>query len=338
MIPLRFFRKGLNWKIIYFMKNPLFFGIFCSILLSASALKAQPPVKDTVHVGIYITSIHDIDFKDKEFTVTFWLWMKYRNPDLNFQKYLEIPNAKSFETSYYSSDTTGERIYLIMKVQAVMKDSWKVDNFPFDVQKLHLSIENSLFDSKSLIFMADTLGSHFDPRFTLGGWNIDSCIVSTGSRSYETAFGLENMQQQLVQYGTFDVRLSVSRETVGLFWKMFVGMYLAFLIAFICFFIHADLMDARFGLSVGSLFAVVGNKYIIESSLPETATFTLVDLLHDFTLFFILVIVVANAYSLETFKNHGLSRSDKFDRRFAWILMMIYVLLNGWFIWRASHG
>ena len=36
---------------------------------------------DTVTTGIYITSIHDIDFKQQEYTVDFWLWLKYKNPD-----------------------------------------------------------------------------------------------------------------------------------------------------------------------------------------------------------------------------------------------------------------
>jgi hypothetical protein len=299
---------------------------------------AQAPTRDSVRVGIYITSIHDIDFKDKEYSITFWLWMKYRNPNLNFQKYLEIPNAKSYETSFYTSDTTDDRIYLIMKVHAVMEDSWKVANFPFDRQNLRLSIENSQYDANTMVFLPERVGSAFDPKFALRGWNIDSCNISSALRTYETSFGLESLPEHRVDYSTFKVNLSISRDTVGLFWKMFVGMYLAFLIAFICFFIHADLMDARFGLSVGSLFAVVGNKYIIESSLPETGTFTLVDLLHDFTLFFILMVVVANAYSLEIFKNHGLKRSDRFDRRVAWVLMVSYVLLNAWFIWRASRG
>jgi hypothetical protein len=300
--------------------------------------KAQNPTRDSVRVGIYITSIHDIDFKEKEYSITFWLWMKYKNPNLNFQKYLEIPNAKSYETSFYTSDTTDERIYLIMKVHAVMEDSWKVTNFPFDRQNLRLSIENSQYDQNTMVFVPETVGSPFDPQFALRGWNIDSCNISTGLRTYETSFGLESLPEHRVDYSTFKVNLSISRDTVGLFWKMFVGMYLAFLIAFICFFIHADLMDARFGLSVGSLFAVVGNKYIIESSLPETGAFTLVDLLHDFTLFFILMVVVANAYSLEVFKNHGLKRSDRFDRRVAWVLMGSFVLINAWFIWRASRG
>jgi hypothetical protein len=50
-------------------------------------------------------------------------------------------------------------------------------------------------------------------------------------------------------------------------------------------------IDSRFGLSVGSLFAVIGNKYIIDSALPESSSFTLVDLLHGITLFFILAVI-----------------------------------------------
>jgi hypothetical protein len=32
---------------------------------------AQADKKDTVYTGIYITSIHNIDFKQNEFTITF---------------------------------------------------------------------------------------------------------------------------------------------------------------------------------------------------------------------------------------------------------------------------
>src|SRR6187401_424444 len=89
---------------------------------------------DTVSVGIYITSIHNIDFKQKEFTVTFWLWLKYQNPELDFVNNLEIPNAKTVDKSFSTLDTVGGRIYLQMKIQAVIKDSWRINNFPFDEQ------------------------------------------------------------------------------------------------------------------------------------------------------------------------------------------------------------
>lgn len=317
------------------MKKYLLLSIlFISLLLNTRAQSNNP---DTVYVGVFITSIHDIDFKQKEFTASFWLWMNYTNPKLDFEKNLEVPNAKTVEKTFFTKDTANGRIYVQMKLQCVMKDSWKISNFPFDEQKLRFSIENSQEEAGSMVFVADTLGEHYDKRFTLRDWKIDSCIITTGKKVYETAFGMSRPEQKS-EYSNFRVRLSITRETTGLFWKMFLGMYLAFLISFICFFIHSDSMDSRFGLSVGALFAVIGNKYIIDSSLPESSSFTLVDLLHGLTLLFILIVILANSISLRMIKKDQLARAVRFDNRIAWIVLAIYILLNVFFIIDARLG
>ena len=315
--------------------------ISCCLLLlmaASSGILAQDNKVDTVYTGIYITSIHDIDFKQKEFAVTFWLWMRYGNRDFDFVNNLEVPAAKSVEKSFFTIDSSGDQVYLQMKLQCVMKDSWRISNFPFDEQKLRISFENSQFDANSLVFMPDTAGEHFDRRFTLRGWKIDSCVIMSGKRVYETAFGLAPGGKQQSEYSNFRVRLSITRDAGGLFWKMFLGMYVAFLITFICFYIHADSMDSRFGLSVGSLFAVVGNKYIIDSSLPESSSFTLVDTLHGLTLFVILVVIAANAYTLRLIKKDKVKEAIKFDNRTAASVLITYILLNIWFIWQAKNG
>ncbi|HMX38606.1 MAG TPA: hypothetical protein PKA94_15045, partial [Ferruginibacter sp.] len=126
------------------------------------------------------------------------------------------------------------------------------------------------------------------------------------------------------------------REAGGLFWKMFLGMYIAFLIAYICFYIHADGVDSRFGLSVGALFAVIGNKYIIDSALPESTSFTLVDTLHGITLFFIFCVIAATAYSMKLVKNHKIKQANRFDMITAQVLLLLYILLNVYFIATAS--
>ncbi|HEX5111296.1 MAG TPA: hypothetical protein VFV79_00505, partial [Saprospiraceae bacterium] len=211
----------------------------------------QESQRDTVKVGIYITSIHDIDFKQKEFAVNLWLWLKYKNKDFDFQQNLEIPMAKEVNKSFATVDTSGGEIYLLMKLQCVMKDSWRIANFPFDRQNLRFSIENSQYDSRYLLFVADTLGQHYDRRFTLNGWRIDSCVLMTGTKIYETGFGDEELAKPRTEYSNFRVRLVIRRDATGLFWKMFTGMYIAFLIAYVCFYIHPDGIDSRFGLSVG---------------------------------------------------------------------------------------
>lgn len=310
--------------------------------LLAMAVSCLPGIKafavpDTVKTGIYVTSVHNIDFKDMEYTIDFWLWLKYKNKDFDFVQNLEIPQAKSVSKSFSTIDTTGGRVYLLMKIQCVMKDSWKINNFPFDRQMLRLSIENSQYDSKSLVFAPETGGKHFDPRFTLRGWNIDSFIVSVNKKQYETAFGDESQPRPHSEYSAYRVKMSLSRDASSLFWKMFLGMYVAFLIAYICFYIHADSIDSRFGLSVGSLFAAIGNKYIIDSSLPESSTFTLVDTLHGLTLFFIFLVVTSSAWSLKLVKQNKLQAAKRFDIITAQVVLVLYILLNTYFITRAVN-
>jgi hypothetical protein len=306
------------------------------MLLLCIIAQAQRSVPDTVQSGVYITSIHDINFKDKEYSINLWLWLKYKNKKFDFLHNLEVPQAKTVTTSYSTVDSTGGQIYLLMKLQCVMKDTWATENFPFDSQRLRFSIENSQFDSKALVFKSDTLGKHFDPRFTLRGWRVDSLTITTGTKVYETGFGDASLKKPHTEYSNYKVRLKIDRDAMGLFWKMFLGMYVAFLIAYMCFYIHFDSIDSRFGLSVGALFAVIGNKYIVDSSLPETTTFTLVDSLHGMTLLFILMVIISTAYSLRLIKQDKIERAKRFDFICAQVLLATYVILNGWLIYKAS--
>ncbi|MEP6746467.1 MAG: hypothetical protein ABJB86_02005 [Bacteroidota bacterium] len=307
-------------------------------LFATTASFAGDNKPDTVRTGIYITSIHDIDFKQKEYTIDLWLWLKYKNKEFDFVQNLEIPQAKTVVKSFSTIDSSDNKIYLLMKLQCLMKDTWKISNFPFDHQNLHFSIENSQYDYRSLIFASDTLGKHYDPRFVLPGWNIDSFTIATGKRSYETTFGDETLAKPHAEYSNFKVKIGIQRSAGELFWKMFLGMYVAFLIAYVCFYIHADNIDSRFGLSVGSLFAAIGNKYIIDSSLPESNSFTLVDILHGLTLFFIFLVVTSSAWALYLVKKNKLVQANKFDMVAAQVLLGLYIILNVYFISKATMG
>ncbi len=329
------------------MKRTLLFFVF---LLFAIVSHAQEIKKDTssnakkkpekVLVGIYITSIHDIDFKAKEFEIHFWIWFRYKNRNFDFGRFLEIPNAKTFTKLLDSTYIAHDSVYMQMKVQCTMKDSWKVSNYPFDRQTLRISFENSQYNADSLVFVEDTVGEHYDSVAAskgrvLNGWNIDSLTIKPGKKEYQTNFGNAALSQPRESYATFRMRINISRPVWGLFLKTFLGMYIAFLIAFVCFFIHSDGIDSRFGLSVGSLFAVVGNKYIIDSSLPETTSFTLVDSLHGLTLFMIFIVVAATAISLKLIKQDKIARARRFDKIVAAVVFIVYLLANVWLIYDA---
>ncbi len=319
------------------MKNIIILVTLVLLLLAPGRKAyAENGVPDTVLAGIYINSIHNIDFKQKEFAISCWLWLRYNNRDFDFIQNLEIPSAKSVNKSFSTIDTTDGDVYLLMKLDCVMKDTWKIDNFPFDRQSLRFTIENSQYDSSQLVFKADTAGNHFDVKYTIRGWNIDSLTISNGIKTYQTDFGDIHAQDKQTKYSNFKVRLVLSRDATGLFWKMFLGMYIALLIAYMCFYIHADNIDSRFGLSVGALFAVVGNKYVVESTLPESNTFTLVDALHGLTLLFILLTIVGNAVALRLLKQDKLKEANRYDFIMAQVMLIIYAIANIYLINNAA--
>jgi hypothetical protein len=320
------------------MKKAILLLLFSIIISSFFASDSYAKDPDTVTVGIYVTSVHDIDFREKEFSVNLWLWLKYKRPEFDFMKNLEVPMAKTFEKSYATLDTLEDgRIYILMKLQCIMKGTWKINHFPFDRQKLRFTIENSMYDSDELVFSADTTGEPYGKYFLMA-WEKDSFVVKTEAKEYATSFGDPELDQPHSEYSAYKVTISVHRHSWELFLKLFLGMYISFLISWVCFYIHPDNMDSRLALSVGSLFAVIGNKYIIDSSLPESNSFTLVDTLHGITLFYIFIVIASSVFTLRLIKQNKIQQAQKQNRITGWVLLFIYVILNVYYIYNAINS
>lgn len=272
------------------------------LLLTPASLLAQSdtePQPDTVVIGAYIISVHDIDFHNTEYTSRFWLWVRYtNNGKFDFPNQIDIPNAKDIAEPEIISDTTNNLIWQLLKMKCVMKQNWMVKDFPFDKQQLIIHVENSIYDRNSLVFIPDTLGSSYDREMTIDGWHISDFKVTEGIKEYTTVFGDPSSNMLHSEYASFTIEIDIERNAWGLFMKIFIGMYIAFMIAVLSFTTQPAELEPRFGLPVGGLFAAVGNKYIIDSLLPESSSFTLVDSLHAATFLTIFATLLISAISL----------------------------------------
>ena len=122
--------------------------------------------------------------------------------------------------------------------------------------------------------------------------------------------------------------MDIERNAWGLFLKIFIGMYISFLIAMVGFAPNPSEVEPRFGLPVGGLFAAVGNKYIIDSILPESASFTLVDILHSLTFFTIFAILVVSAICLRLHDKDKVEESFRVNRIGSRMVAIVYILSN----------
>lgn len=308
-----------------------FIKLILVVLLSTQALASNALHKyaDTVKVGTYIISLHDINFHDKEYTTRFWIWLQYKNPDFDFSNQIDVTNAKAIEKPNIIIDTMEDgRIWVMMQMKCTMKQSYNVGDFPFDKQHLKMRIENAMYDYNRLVFLPDTLDSAYDKSITIDGWDIKNFKVSQDFNEYETGWGDPSDTDHKSKYATYVVEMDIERNAWGLFLKIFIGMYIAFMIASVSFTIKPEELEPRFGLPVAGVLAAVGNKYIIDSLLPETSQFTLVDSLHTLTFMSILATIVVSSISLK-YEDKG--RSDtarRVDRIGGRIVVGTYIATN----------
>ena len=311
-------------RIILFLLSVLF------LFTTAVSAKNEP---DTVKVGVYIISIHDINFHDKEYIARFWLWFTYDyNKELDFSKELDIPNAKDIEINQVLSDTINGKIWVQLKMKCTMKEDWQVHDFPFDKQHLKINIEDSNRDVTSLIFVADNEDSRLNPNEGLTGWVMDSFKVTASQSPYDTPFGDPRPEIKGQTYSAINISMDIEREAGGLFLKLFIGMYFAFLIAAVSFMSETNEVESRFGLPVGGLFAAVGNKYIIDSVLPESSQFSLVDILHSLTFFSIFCILMISAIALKLHNYDRIEKAHRINIIGANVVIAGYIIANIYYI------
>jgi len=319
---------------MYFVKNKII-GILLLLVVTLQA-QAAPRTPDTVKVGSYILSLHDINFHDKEYTMRFWLWFLYNDKDFDFTNQVEVPNAKNIEKPDVLVDTINGKTWVLMKMKSVMKQSWNVNDYPFDEQNIVVSIENTMYDKNWLVYEVDSLGSSFAPTMNVDGWKISNFHVMRSTNEYNTAFGDPRVKTSKSEYDTFNIKMTLQRDAMGLFMKIFLGMYIAFFIGSISFFIDVKEVESRFALPVGGLFAAVGNKYIIDSLLPETSAYTLVDTLHSITFLFIFFTIFLIAYCVKLYEHGKHDKATYLNRYGSRTMIGVYIALNIFFVSMAA--
>lgn len=308
------------------MKKLIRAFLFICIFMPISA--PLPAQQDSCRIGLYINSLTDFDIANQSFSSDFWLWFNYRNDSLVINDAIEIAHAKEFSSTNFSSEKKGDMNWAQMKNKAVIEKQWDVTNFPFDKQKLTIEIENSYYDADELEFIPDTENSRIDSNLKLKEWNIDSMTFSSMDKIYNTTYG----DPELTGSSTYPAVVSeiylTRAHSWNTFFKMLTGVYIAFAIILLAFFVKPT---DRLGLCVGGLFAVVGNKYIIESSVPSTVSNTLLDNIHNLTFVFIFIVLVLAVLSFrwqERGDDKSALNAKKLDMTAFAVVAVLYLTFN----------
>jgi hypothetical protein len=305
------------------------------IVFAPRNCRSQKAGPDTCQVGAFISSIYSLDYIHESFDADLWLWTLSDTSLSRQVDNLEFPNAKIVSTSHLSYENKGSILWGSVRCKATILYDWSTSSFPFDKQLLHIYIEEAEENSSELVLAIDSGNTKLSDLITLDGWSVGTLKARPIIRTYKTTYGDPTLKGTS-SYSAIDLQIPLKRTGVGLFLKLFSGVYIAFAIAMLVFFFK-PISDIRYTLAVGALFAAVANKYIIDSLLPPTIGFTLVDKIHIITFLYILGIVLFSGIALHLHNKGNQAMSARFDKAAMWFLLTSYVIFNGAVIIMAAR-
>ena len=259
----------------------------------------------------------------------FQLYSGENNPN---NKYIsEIRNYNNDEYPYlFAENSYSKQVQLI---ESPFYINWNLRNFPFDNQKLILSykstVDTSIINLKS-IENQNKLPSYKLPNL-LDGFRIESITVSSSYNTDESDIiqvSPEKFRPIVTQSLNFE--LNVDRNGSSLFIKLFLGGILSFLISAIIFLIDIKDIQPRVTLAVGAIFGAIGNRYYIDSILPEVQVLTKADAISNliiFMVFFNILIMVLQHSKVEDIKFFQTSQNSFIYSLYSFTVLFLAILL-----------
>ena len=282
--------------------------------------------KDSCYVGIYVKALYDLSPSDFSFGADFYIWNNSKDSVELFRK-IEIINAKSMDVYSQFTEEDGNSFVSYLNCKAQLTHDWDLKNYPFDNQTLEIQLEAQ--EAIEYIYLhEDQNGFKLDKNLQIPGWKIDNYEVMKSLVTYPSNFGFRHTSIKDKRFNHISFVIELSRKSWGVYFKLFMGLFIAFLVSYLTFFIKPIYVDPRFGVCIGGLFASVANKYVVDANIPATIGFSFVDMVHLGNFFFIFATLVLSAISLKLYTQGKEVKSKLLDRHSSIAVLICYILYN----------
>ena len=300
---------------------------------------------DKVTVGAFINDLQDIDLSSENFTIDFYLWMRWKNPKIDPSLTIEAMNSEGTQntTSSPTGGVSGEPLYdspedmpdgskyQVLRFQGVFSRKMNLEKYPFDTQVLEMVFEDKRNDASAIEYVPDTTpvtindgGAMSIPGYVLG--KPELIIVP---HKYPTNFG-DLTANANTPYSRLIIALPVTRDTLPYLVKLILPIFIVVLITSLIFLLPARLEEARAGIGITAMLTIVALQWTSDSSLPSVEYLTLLDVTYIVSMIYILA---AMGYTVLASRRNRAEMAQaltaKLDRRVGIISLVAYLAVLG---------
>lgn len=326
-------RYHISYIVIYI--GILFFTLFSSTFAQENT-SAQQSAPYEIPVGIFVTSLYDLNFANNKYSITAWIWATYDPKRLidgyAFFDRIEIVNAREWSlspTEHFIINNPDGTQRSMTKFTAVINQDWDIHYFPFDKQHLHIVIESVELDSTAITFVPDVKNSSVSEDFSLSSWHISPIQLKAIDYEYPTTFGDTSGIKGV--YPRIIINIPIERQGFRIFITTFLGFFISYIVISVLVAFDKDMFASRISLILSALFAAVGNKYTTDFLFPPHPGFSLSDLVQVTTFAIVVMGLVNTVIVLKLAKTGHVEFAYKLDLWVAIITTPIYpiIILTG---------
>ncbi len=241
------------------------------ILITTHSFAKEP---DKVICGVYPISLYDFDFTKNNFKITYYFWTLSKTR-YDAGKNMEIANATEYKVDFSDIDKVNGFERSTVRYAATVMTNWDLTYFPFDRQTLGVDMEDSVYAEEKIKFIADAKNSGLATNLLPSGWELKKFELKTDTHLYDTNFGDPSIKNS--KFSRLKLIFHIKRVGERLYFGLFIGFFIAFFLCLIAYVSPITSIDFRGGLILGAIFATIGNKYIIEQSIPPNTYVLLFD-------------------------------------------------------------
>jgi hypothetical protein len=317
----------------------------CLVPLGLPAAAGAEAESDKVTVGVFINDLQDIDLASENFTVDFYLWMRWKNPEIDPWLTVESMNSEGTQntTSSGTGGLTGEPLYdapldmpdgskyMVLRYQGVFSRKMNLEKYPFDTQVLEMVFEDKDYDTSKLEYVQDTtpVAINDGGAMSIPGYLLGQPTMTIVPHKYPTNFG-DISSNPDTRYSRIVIALPVTRDVLPYLVKLVLPIFIVILITSLIYLLPARLEEARAGIGITAMLTIVALQWNTDSSLPSVDYLTMLDVIYIVSMVYILG---AMAYTtLASRRNRAemaQALTERLDRRVGLISLVAYLAILG---------
>ncbi len=302
-----------------------------------SAIEIKPT---NVYVGAYINQILEINFSEDYFVVDFWLWFRWEPSkpghfdisNYNAINDFELIDGIILNTSGNLTDTnkTDKQKYTYQNIRVVGKFTkrFNMNSYPADNHDISIKIEDSEHRTQKIKFIADVEASNYSPNIQLPGWKVQVIQPRVDTVFYKSNFGNSELgNDYLSEYNQFIYTINIKKpiflSVIKTLWPTFLATFVAILSLLL-----QPTASARFDLPIGSIFAIVANKFTITSSVQDAVQFGFSDIVQLLSGGIILITIIESIFVHKSYEidSYYKIKTKRLDTQTAVFLILAYLI------------